>query len=451
MRTYLLAGAAAGLVAVTGPAPADRDLADSFAADTTRPTSSAWLGLLPDGETKRRFILDCTGCHQFDTRMAMPQGKPRTRSEWAAAVTRMLGYAGPATGFPVISAAQSPDSTAAWVHTALAARTPSRPAASRVPRRPGMVTEFDMPVPTDLPHDLAVERSGRVIVTGMFSHVMLALDPASGAIERVEIPVEKANPRAIEIDSAGRWWVVLGGPGQVARFDGLRWDTFEVGMYAHSIAVDRAGAAWVNGHFTRSPELVAEVAPSGSVRKVELPPHPTMADVPGGPIPYELRAGADGRIWMSELQGNRIVSLDPRTGATAAYTLPTSYSGPRRFDLDARGILWIPAYSAGLLVRFDPMTREFREIPLPIRDALPYVVRVDQQTGTVWIGTGGADELLAYEPASGRFEAVQLPSRGALVRRLAIDPRTRDVWMAYGESPGKLPARIARFSPRSRP
>ena len=448
MRTLLIAGAAAGLVAVTGLAPVPGNPAVPVARDTTTPTASAWLGLLPDGPTKRRFILDCTGCHQFDARMAMPQGKPRTRSDWAAAVTRMLGFAGPTTGFPVISAAQSPESTAAWVHTSLAGRVPARSARSSMPRRSGTVTEFDMPVPGDLPHDVAVEQSGRVIVTGMFSHVMFALDPGSGAFERVEIPVEKANPRAIDIDSAGRWWVVLGGPGMVARFDGLRWDTFEVGMYAHSIAVDRSGSAWVNGHFSRAPELLAEVAPSGAVRTVELPAHPTMAEVPGGPIPYELRAGPDGRIWMSELQGNRILSLEPRTGRTSAHTLPTPHSGPRRFDIDARGILWIPAYSAGLLVRFDPATGQFREIPLPIRDALPYVVRVDQRSGTVWIGTGAADELLAYEPASGRFESVQLPSRGALVRHLAIDPRNGDVWLAYGESPGKLPARIARFSDR---
>ena len=38
------------------------------------PRSSAWLSLLPDGEAKRKFILDCTGCHQFDEKIARPQG-----------------------------------------------------------------------------------------------------------------------------------------------------------------------------------------------------------------------------------------------------------------------------------------------------------------------------------------------------------------------------------------
>ena len=37
-----------------------------------------------------------------------------------------------------------------------------------------------------------------------------------------------------------------------------------------------------------------------------MPPHPDLA-----PIPYELRVGPDGRIWMSELLGNRIVAYTP--------------------------------------------------------------------------------------------------------------------------------------------
>jgi hypothetical protein len=50
------------------------------------PRSSDWLTLLPDGETKRKFILDCTGCHQFDEKIARIQGRPRSEAEWAAVV-----------------------------------------------------------------------------------------------------------------------------------------------------------------------------------------------------------------------------------------------------------------------------------------------------------------------------------------------------------------------------
>jgi streptogramin lyase len=184
---------------------------------------------------------------------------------------------------------------------------------------------------------------------------------------------------------------------------------------------------------------------SGAIRRYPLPRHPTLAQRPGGPIPYEIRTAPDGTLWMGELQGDRLIHLDPRSGRIESVTLPDASRGPRRFDVDEAGILWIPAYATGELLRYDPARRRFDTIALPIRDALPYVVRVDAARDVVWIGTGAADAVLAYFPKSRRFDVVQLPTRGALVRHLAIDPTTRALWAAYGEAPGKAAARIARI------
>jgi streptogramin lyase len=418
-------------------------------ADTL--SSAAWLSRLPDGAEKRRFILDCTGCHQFDARIAMPGDTGRGEQGWREAVERMLRYAGATTPFPVISAAREPAPTARWLTAALrAGNAPVRGEPARPPARGrAQITEFPMPEPRDLAHDVAVDGEGRVIVTGMFTDRMYVLDPArGGAMAEVPIPVERANPRAVELDAAGDWWVVLGAPNKLARYRraSREWSLYDIGMYAHSVAVGADGAAWVNGHFTRAPELVRRVTADSVVRTHELPPHPTLAAQPGGPVPYEIRTAPDGRVWMSELHGNRIVSLNPATGKSRAYDMPTPHSGPRRFDVDGRGVLWIPAYAANALVRFDPRTERFEEIPLPVRDAAPYVARVDARTGRVWIGTGAADMVLGFDPATRRFTAYPLPSRGAMVRHLAIDRRTGDVWAAYGASPG-IPARIARIRP----
>ena len=424
------------IAALAGPAP-------SSEAQDRSPSSSAWLARLPDGATKRKFILDCTGCHQFDEKIALTGGRPRTETEWAEAITRMLGYAGARTGFPVIAADRDAKSTAAWLARHLGAGTVQQPTLPV--EAPAEFTEFLMPDPGDLPHDLAVERSGTVLVTGMFTHVLYRLEPSTGRFSEIAIPVEKANPRAIELDSLGQPWVVLGMPKKLAVMSGdSQWRSFDVGMYPHSLAIGSAGKVWFNGHFTHAPELIGSVdAPSGTVATNEVPAHPTLGRGPGGPIPYEIRMGPDGRLWGSELLGNRIFAYTPATAKFQVFPLPTPHSGPRRFDLDAKGVVWIPAYSANLLVRFDPATRRFSEIPLPIRDAVPYIVRADHRAGALWIGTGAADVLLRYDSASGRFETYPLPSRGALIRHLAIDPRNGDVWAAYGASPG-IPARIAR-------
>jgi streptogramin lyase len=425
----------------------------ALAAATPRPAgtprASDWLGLLPSGEAKRKFILDCAGCHHFDATIALDKGAARTRQGWDQAVRRMIGYAGASSSFPVMAHDRDPANTASFL-AAHVTRTPVAQAPRGVHVVEGAVTEFDLPVAQDLPHDVAVDRDGKVVVTGMFSHRMFVLDPATGAIDSVMFPIARANPRAVEIDSAGDWWVALGSPRSLAHYAAARreWRTYPLGFYPHSVALGPAGEAWANGHFTRDPELVARVrAGAGIVDSFRVTPHPTLAQVPGGPVPYEIRVAPDGRVWGSELAGNRIFALDPVSGAQETYMLPVPHSGPRRFDFDRDGRLWIPAFAANELVRFDPRSKAFDRIALPLPDALPYVVRVDRLRGTVWIGTSAADAILGYDPGRRRFTLHRLPSRGAMVRHLAIDPRNGDVWAAYGASPGPLPSRIARLRP----
>ena len=130
------------------------------------------------------------------------------------------------------------------------------------------------------------------------------------------------------------------------------------------------------------------------------------------------------------------------------WDLPTPMSGPRRFDIGPGGTLWIPAYAANKLIRFEPTGQRFSEFPLPVPDALPYVVRVDPARDAVWIGTAGADLVFRFDPHTEDFTAYQLPGAGALVRHLAIDPASGDVWLAYGASPSRISARVARLRPR---
>jgi streptogramin lyase len=305
-----------------------------------------------------------------------------------------------------------------------------------------------MPTPGDLPHDLAVDSSGQVIIAGMFSHRMYRLNPVSGEMVQVEIPVPTANPRAVELGPAGDWFVLLGGPGQVARYSPAtrRWSTWPIGMYPHSLGIGPDGRVWFNGHFSRDPELIGSLLPAtGRIETAVVPRHPTLGSVPGGPIPYELRVAPDGSIWGSELAGNRIFSYRPGSRRFETWTLPTPVSGPRRFDIDRRGVLWIPAYSAGKLVKFEPASGRFTEIDLPVADALPYVARVDHGRDVVWIGTAAADAVLRYDIRAGQFAVIALSSRGALVRHLAVDPRTHDLWLAYGASPSRIAARVARL------
>jgi streptogramin lyase len=444
------------LVAIAAPLQSQRDVAliarppgAPRAATLESFTSADWLGLLPEGEAKRRFVLDCTGCHQFDDRITLVEGKPRTAAQWEAGIQKMLGFAGANTGFPIIAADRDARTTAHWLAEHVTRIPARRPAAPSDLAPAQAVREFPLSSPEDLPHDVAVDAEGNVIVTGMMTHQMWVLDPATGNVRGVTPPISQSNPRAVELDAAGNWWMVFGNPQRLARYTPLtgEWETFPVGMYPHSLAVGRDGDVWFNGHFTRKPELIGRVTRAGKVETFEVPAHPVLAARPGGPIPYELRAAADGTVWGSELQGNRVFSFNPSSREFTTFAMPAPSSGPRRLDLDPDGNVWIPLYTTNEIVRLDPATGTFTHYPLPVPDAVPYVVRVDRVTRDVWVGTSAADAVLRLSHKTGRFMVYPLPSRGALVRHLAIDPRTHDLWAAYGAWPGRLPAMVARVKP----
>jgi virginiamycin B lyase len=422
-----------------GPSRPARDPAPVAPADTVR-TTSDWLSRLPDGKTKRRFILDCAGCHPLDDAVMASAGAPRTREDWSRAVDLMLSFAGAHTGFPIMSPSRESESTAAWLVEHLIEMPPA-PSPRSAPAG-WEIDEFPLPRPGDLPHDLAVAADGRVIVTGMMSNVLYALDPSSGSFEEIPLlPVPGANPRAIEIAGDGAWWVVLGGPTRLARRDpdSGEWRTWNVGVYTHEAAIDSAGRAWFNGHFTTEPEIVGFVSADGADEPVTFDVPVAAMDDGGSNIPYGLRVGPDGTIWMTELIGGRLIGLDPRSGEFRVHPLPETFSGPRRLDVAADGTVWIPEFAASRLAAFDPASGRFREYPIPIPDALPYVARVDPRNGAVWVSLSGAGAVARFDPRRESFEVLPLPTRDGIVRHLSIDPRTGDVWGAYGSFPARSP------------
>jgi hypothetical protein len=135
-------------------------------ADTTMP-ASAWLALLPEGETKRRFLLDCTGCHALDERIALDGGVPRTRESWDASTRKMLSFAGASSTFPIMSPDRDPAGTAEWLARHLADRAPGAGITSRAPATAASAAKYavaEYPLPrSDLPHDLAVAADGTIV------------------------------------------------------------------------------------------------------------------------------------------------------------------------------------------------------------------------------------------------------------------------------------------------
>ncbi len=431
--------------------------AGSGTADATTPAAppaervaADWLAALPDGETKRWFVDQCAGCHMLDEAVFTVDGAPRTEASWAEQTRAMIEMAGAETDFPILRPSLDPDSLAAWLARHQPETPPEPGAAMRGEPASGgdpvggsrfsddwEVRVYAMPDSAEVPHDVAIDSSGNVIVTGMGTHVMYVLDAGADAFRRVEIPVEFANPRAVEVDAAGDWWVLLGYPQMLARYrpSSGEWETWELGYYPHEIALD-GDRVWFNGHFSKDPEILGYVdVATGEVRTFEVP-YPAMSDG-GTTVPYGLRLGPGGRVWMTQLFGGRLVAFDPETEAFEAVEFSEG-AAPRRHDVDAEGRIWVPEFGANRLAVHDPAAGTLEEHDFPVADALPYVARVDGE-GAVWVGTAAAGAIGRFDPASGTWDLVRLPFEAPLTRHLAVDPRSGAVWGAVSPYPPRSP------------
>jgi streptogramin lyase len=358
------------------------------------------LGLLPDGEEKRKFILDCMGCHSLSDRILYVGGTLLDEAGYQASVQKMLMFSGAKTSFPVMSPERDPAATAAFLAKSLTeegvAKAATRSAAAERTTSGFTVGEWGIPDLRDLPHDLIVTGDGKVLVTGMLTGRMYVLDPETGAWQDRPIPSPGGNPRALDVAQNGDWWVAGGMTKAMSRFrvsDGI-WDHYDIGVYPHSIA---------------------------------------------RPIPYGLRVGPDDTIWSTELGGNRLLKYVPDSGRFTSYYLPTTYSGPRRIDVASDGTVWVPEFATGRIARFDPRTEAFTEYDFPTKDSLPYCVRIDHARGLVWVSQCANDAIARIDTRTMEIVEYALPTPVAFIRHLGIDKKSGDVYAAYSHSPGLHP------------
>lgn len=458
--TYVLRIHQFGYEEVSSAQTVDSDVTDlkfvmqPVATTPTALPANALLSLLPDGKDKRRFIIDCMGCHSLNKRIVFTEdGRLLDKSGWEASVKKMLAFAGSNTPFPIMAPDREAETTAEFVakyltEAALAGATALQTSAA-APAGTYTVTEFDLPEQQDFPHDLKRDGRGHVLVTGMFSGMMYVLDPSSGSFTTRKIPTEIANPRALDVDADGDWWILCGAPMKIAHYSVTadKWDFFDIGMYPHSVMIDAHKRVWFNGHFTNNPILMGFVdSQDGQVETIEVPPLHTPEEE-GGPIPYGLRVGPDGTVWGTELAGNRLVKYTPSTKKVKTYDMPSPHSGPRRLDVAPNGVVWIPEFAAGKLARFDPVAEAFAEYDFPTKNSLPYCARVNPSSGVVWISQCANDAIARFDPSTAAFVEFRLPTNVAFIRHLDVDPATGDVWAAYSHSPGLHPG-VVRLQAR---
>jgi virginiamycin B lyase len=244
--------------------------------------------------------------------------------------------------------------------------------------------DWNVPVGTQ-PLGVVVARDGKVLFGGFGNGTIGELDPSTGKIKIYLIPSADSNPYTLVLDGDDNIWFTLRKVGKVARLERAsgKITEYPIGDKPYSVALDQSGNVWVTrmaadrivrlepktGKVTElllssgsHPRRTA-VAPdgmlwvslygTGKLLKID----PTVSRVikeyalPGGPNagPYAVNADANGRIWVSEIQTDSVIMLDPRSEEIRIFKLPTENTGIRNAAIDSEGLYWYVGSQAGKL------------------------------------------------------------------------------------------------------
>ena len=323
-------------------------------------------------------------------------------------------------------------------------------------------------------HDMDVAEDGLFYGTDEGHDKLHVLDPASGKI--VEYPLPDADgpragkfsgmqlpigvfsgkhgPHSMGQTSDGRLWITNSLSSTLASFDAKtrQFKLYPVpndALYPHTVRVDRNDIVWFTivasnqlGRFDPKTEqmTVMRLPHNGFWRWVSDMLFPTLLRIsswfPDSAfllnfsharfLGYEVMAfpygidihPKDGSVWYAKLYANKIGRVDPKTMQVQEYDTPLR--GPRRPRFDADGILWIPAFDEGALMRFDPATASFETYRIPGVAAgeyeTPYALNVWRPTGEVWLAANNSDRVLRFSPKTKTFQSYPSPTRVTVLR-----------------------------------
>ena len=457
---------------------------------TAQLPANRWFSLLlarvRDGAQREELVRQCSYCHQQGSRQTRLL---RTEDNWQKVIA-LMGRMGGMLHPELRAALPALFNDAYDPKTAVPALMARLDEPGFVPEvapavRSAVIEEWEMGIASSMQHDVAVHPDGSIWTVDQLQDRLTRLDPSvpGGAREIYQVPHGDlplggftggraalppntnayVGPHSLQMASDGTVWVTLAFGNRIAGFDPKtkQWEmhALEEGLYPHTLRFDARGRIWfsvaVSNHIGMLDRTTGKVTtirlPAASwqqelalralpaffwlARHVDLGEVVQAGEGVDLPVPYGVDVAPDGGVWFSQLNIHRIGRIDPET--LAVEMIDTPFTGPRRLRFDSKGRLWIPGFSADLVARFDPKTREFKTWRLPTVPAgseTPYALNVDRRSDTIWICGTGSDSLLRFDPVMETFTTIPLPSRVTFTREIDFDEQGR-VWTSNSNLP----------------
>lgn len=270
------------------------------------------------------------------------------------------------------------------------------------------------------PHDVAPDPGGGAVwYTAQRAGALGRLDPASGKSELIPLGPGSA-PHGVIVGPDGAPWITDSGLNAIVRVDPQtlavkRYPLPEATGYANlnTAAFDGNGVLW----FTGQSGIYGSFDPHSGTLKV--------FDAPRGRGPYGIAATPAGDVYYASLAGSYVGRIDSAGGEVTVLRPPTPDQGARRVWSDSQGRIWVSEWHSGRLSRYDPLSGDWRNWPLPGKRPRAYAVYVDE-TDKVWVSDFGANAVHRFDPQRERFVTFVSPRPNANVRQLLGRPG--EVW-----------------------
>ena len=285
----------------------------------------------------------------------------------------------------------------------------------------GKVTEYQIPRPLAVPHDVLKDPNSRYIwYNDWRKNVLGRVDPVSGEIQEYPIPGTHMPEGFLSLswDHEGHLWAGQLWSGRIVKFD-VRAGKF-LGAWAVPLQPSRSGTAGVCSQFAH-PEGPVWVSDSlrGKIWKL----HPATGEF--AELPWtgsRFLCDSQGGIWR--LRPGGVNRIDPKTNKVTEYKAPTRDADPHRETLDGDENIWYGDWAKAKISYLDRKVGKIVEFPALTPWSRIYNAVGDHRKRVGYAVPHVSDVVMRAEVTTGKVTEYPLPSRGHAVRNVDIDMST---------------------------
>lgn len=433
-------------------------------------TNAEWMASMPGTPQEKRALLNCLACHTLER---VVRSKYTSDQFIQAVLPRMQAYVNQSMpGAPQLRKGErlmeergdqrvqvyrelgdylakiNLSASDKWSYELKTFPRPSG-AATRV-----VYTEYDLPRKLAQPHDVILDRQGRIWYSAFGDQKIGRVDPATGEVKEYDIAISKPDyptgVLALRSDREGKLWLGNMYQASIAKFDP---DT-EKFQHFSPAKEDNLSSTQLNQVSPYNSGVDGKVWAQNSgfagVHRFDLKTGKaeTWAPFKDAKEPhniYDVISDSQNNAFFTDFRQQHIGRIDAKTGQVTLYETPTKGSSPRRGTMDSRDRLWFGEYRGHNIGMLDTKTGVIREWKVPTPFSAPYDVMLDKDEHA-WTGSMSTDRIARLDTRTGQFVEFLLP-RSTNIRRVFVDDSATPPAFWVGNNHGASIVKLETIAP----